>query len=166
MLAGQLLVCAKSPGFCPIIVRLVSFRATFWKFLRRTVIGALVVLIVVVGKPSDGGVNVAGGTPLSPAVCGLLAALSETVKVAFLTAFTVGLKVTDIVQVECAVRLLPQFEVCAKSPALDPPRDRDLIEIALFWLLVRVNAVGALVDPTAVGPSIADPGVSAVGNKP
>src|SRR5437016_4379530 len=71
------------------------------------------------------GVRVAAGAagvpvPLSATVCGLPAASSLMLTVAFRPPWSVGVKVTEIVQVALTARLEGQLLDCAKSLAFAP----------------------------------------------
>jgi hypothetical protein len=81
--------------------------------------------------------------PLRLAVCGLPAALSVTLTVPLRDPVAVGVKVTWIVQLPPAGRLLPQVLVWAKSPLAAMP----LIASVVALLLVSVNVCAALVVP-------------------
>src|SRR5438132_70587 len=101
------------------------------------VLGALVVSTFCLLKSGTGeGERLGGATPVpdTPAVWGLLLALSVTVNVAFREPVTVGVKVTLMVQVPLAAKvegLRGQLLVCPKSPGLVPVKP----------MLVMVNAV-------------------------
>jgi hypothetical protein len=84
--------------------------------------------------------------PDSPAVCGLLFALSPTLNVPVLFPAAVGMNTKLIVHFPLAAKLVVQVVAdTAKSP---------IVEIAMLvrvtvWLLVRVNVFAALVVPIA-----------------
>jgi hypothetical protein len=65
--------------------------------------------------------------------------------VALRAAATVGLKVTLIVQLAAAARVVPHVLVCAKSPGLVPVIATALIVKAAFPVLVKVMFCAALV---------------------
>lgn len=79
-------------------------------------------------KPKAAGDKTAGCTPvpLNCAVCGVLDALSVTVNVPVRAPVTEGVKVTGIVQLVFAARVLGEIgqvelAVCAKSPDVEIP---------------------------------------------
>ena len=135
-LRGQLLVCPKSPGLVPVKPMLVMVNATPLGFESITALGALVMPTLWLPKSGTGeGERLGGATPVpdTPAVWGLLLALSVTVNVAFREPVAAGVKVTLMVQVPLAAKvegLRGQLLVCPKSPGLVPVKP----------MLVMVNA--------------------------
>jgi hypothetical protein len=84
--------------------------------------------------------------PVRPAVCGLLLALSLTVNSPVLVPFACGVKVTLIVHLLRAARLVVQVVAdTAKSPVVEIA----MLVRAIAWLLLSVNVFAALVVPTA-----------------
>jgi hypothetical protein len=119
---GQVEVCAKSP----VAEILVIVRGVLSLFCRVRVLAALVSPTSWFPNPRLTGDKTAGCTPVpvNPAVCGLLDALSVTVNVPVRAPVTEGLKVTEIVQLDRAAKVLGeigQVEVCAKSPEVEIP---------------------------------------------
>lgn len=113
----QLFVSAKEVASVPVI-------ATFdtvivpepLTFENVTVCGLLVVPTVCAANVKLAGVSLtAVATPFSETVCGLLPALSVTVRVAVRVLILVGLKATLIVQLEFAASVVPQVVVSGKS---------------------------------------------------
>jgi hypothetical protein len=119
---GQVEVCAKSPEVeTPQIVS-----GTVWLFFRVTLFPVLVELIPWLAKVRLAGDRLTGAVPvpLNCAVCGEFEALSLTVSVPVRAPRAVGVKVTEIVQLSFAANVFGdngQFEVCAKSPAVEIP---------------------------------------------
>src|SRR6266487_5804815 len=74
------------------------------------------------------------------AVCGLLVALSVTVKAPLRVPVAVAVKVTLIVQFAPAPTDVPQLLVWAKSPLLVPAMAMLVIVSAVLWEFVRVTA--------------------------
>ena len=135
-LSGQVLalVRAKLLAFAPVIVMLLMVRGALPVFDSVTVLGALVVFTFCLLKVRLVGDRLAvDPTPVpdTPAVWGLLLALSVTVNVALRDPAAVGVKVTLIVQFPPAATLDPQLLVCPKSPGLAPVKA----------MLVMLNAV-------------------------
>lgn len=83
--------------------------------------------------------------PLRLTLCGLPAALSATVSLALIAPAAVGAKVTEIVQLALALRLLPHVVVVPKSRGLVPVVVMLLIFRVAFPLLVSVTVFAALV---------------------
>src|SRR2546428_429311 len=125
-LMGQLLVCQKSPGLVPVKPMLVMVSAAPLGFESVTALAVLVMPTLWLPKSGTGEGDRLGGAipvPDTPAVWGLLLALSVTVNVALREPVTVGVKVTLMVQVPLAARvegLRGQLLVCPKSPLLEP----------------------------------------------
>lgn len=91
--------------------------------------------------------------PVSDAVCGLLATLSETVSVAERAPVVVGLNTTVTVQLADAARVAPQvLDGMLKSPVLGPVKAIFLIVIELALPFLRVAVCGALDVPTLRDP--------------
>ena len=118
------------------------FKAKLPEFVSVTVCGELVVPIrflpkfrLEVDKVTIG----ANPVPVSPAVCGLFEALSVTVSEAVRLPVAVGVKVTLIVQLAPAARLLPQLLVWPKSPLLAPVTAMLVIPSAVAWGLLSVT---------------------------
>jgi len=109
---GQVEVCAKSPEVeTPQIVS-----ATVWVFFRVTLFPVLVMLINWLAKVGLAGDRLTGTVPvpIKLAVCGAFGALSLTVRVPVRVPRTVGVKVTEIVQLDFAANVFGdngQFEV-------------------------------------------------------
>src|SRR5438128_2665259 len=106
-LRGQLLVCPKSPGLVPVKPILVMVNAAPLGFDSVTPWAALVAPTFWLPKDSELGERLGGATPVpdTPAVWGLLLALSVTVNVAFREPVTVGVKVTLMVQVPLTAKV-------------------------------------------------------------
>ena len=90
--------------------------------------------------------------PLTEMVCGLPPPLSVTLRDAERAPVAAGSKITLMVQLAFAARLLPQLLVCEKSPGLVPVKLMRAIEAAVVPVLVRVTGAGALVVPTFWSP--------------
>jgi hypothetical protein len=119
-----------------------------------------VTVTVVVAVPPAATLRVAGAAatvksgvavvpvPVSVAVCGLLASLSATLRVALTAPVAVGVNVTLIVQLAPAANVVPHWFVCAKDDAPEPmmPMAMPLMSTALLFFSVTVCA--ALVELT------------------
>ena len=155
-LSGQVLalVRAKLLAFAPVSVMLLTVRATLPVFDSVTVLGGLVVFTFCLLKVRLVGDRVAvGPTPVpdTPAVWGLLLALSVTVNVALRAPVAVGVKVTLIVQVPLAAKvegLMGQLLDCPKSPGLVPVKPMLVMLNAVLPGFERVTALAALGVPT------------------
>ena len=102
-LRGQLLVCPKSPGLVPVKPMLVMVSAAPLGFESVTALAVLVMPTLWLPKSGTGEGDRLGGAvpvPETPAVWGLLLALSVTVKVALRDPVAAGVKVTLMVQVQ------------------------------------------------------------------
>src|SRR5207249_8653294 len=102
-LRGQLLVCPKSPGLVPVKPILVMVSAAPLGFESVTALAVLVMPTLWLPKSGTGEGDRLGGAvpvPETPAVWGLLLALSVTVKVALRDPVAAGVKVTLMVQVQ------------------------------------------------------------------
>jgi hypothetical protein len=148
-LAPQLLVCAKSPALAPVKPILLMVNTTPLEFASVTACDPLVVptfwplKVRVVGKRLGGAVPV----PTRPAAWGLLLASSVTVSVAPRVPVPVGVKVTLMVQLFPAARLVPQLLVCPKSPPFAPVTAMPLIVKAVAPGFASVRAWDALAVP-------------------
>ena len=136
-LRGQLLVCPKSPGLFPVKPMLVMVSAAPLGFESVTALAVLVMPTLWLPKSGTGeGERLGEAIPVpdTPAVWGLLLALSVTVNVAIRDPVAAGVKVTLMVQVPLAAKvegLRGQLLVCPKSPGLVPVKP----------MLVMVSAV-------------------------
>jgi hypothetical protein len=83
--------------------------------------------------------------PVSAAVCGLLASLSATLKVAVTAPVAVGVKVTLIVQLLPAARVAPHAEVCANEAAPAPVRLTTMFDTVAVLLFFSVTVCAVLV---------------------
>src|SRR5205807_787296 len=125
-LMGQLLDCPKSPGLVPVKPMLVMVNAVDRRSDGERTWAAPVVPTFRLPKAGTGeGDRLGGATPVpdTPAVWGLLLALSVTVKVALRAPVAAGVMVTLMVQAPSADRvdgLRGQLLVCPKSPGLVP----------------------------------------------
>lgn len=103
--------------------------------------------------------------PLNFAVCGLLVAVSVSVKVALRAPVAEGINVTAIVHVPPGSKLL-QLLVWPKSEGLIPPNAMLLKLTATFsWLVTRMF-FGALVVPTICPPKLTAVGFRLTGCRP
>ena len=103
--------------------------------------------------------------PARLTVCGLVFALSVTVKVPDLEPSALGVNVIETVQVDPAARVFGesgQFEVCAKSPEAEMPE----IISALFWVFCTVSVLAALVVFTVCAEKETLLGVRVTGTNP
>jgi hypothetical protein len=155
-LSGQVLalVRAKLLALAPVMVMLLMVRGALPVFDSVTVLGALVLFTLCLLKLRLVGERLAAGAtpvPETPAVWGLLPALSATVKVALRVPVVDGAKVTLMVQVALAAKvegLMGQLLVCAKSAGLVPVKPMLVMVNAVPLGFERVTALGALVMPT------------------
>jgi hypothetical protein len=140
------LVRAKLFALAPVRVMLLMVRATLPVLDSVTVLGALVVFTFCLLKVKLVGDRLAvGPTPVpdTPAVWGLLLALSVTVNVALRDPAAIGVKVTLMVQVALAAKvegLMGQLLVCPKSPGLAPVK---VMPLMLNAVLVGLESVTA-----------------------
>ena len=146
---GQVDVCAKLPVLeMPAIVR-----GTVWLFLRVTFFVALAVPITWVPKERLALVKLTASAPVpvNCAVCGEFEALSFTVSVPEREPVTLGVKVTEIVQLVFAASVAGEIghvEVCAKFPETEIP----LIVRGVVWVLLRTKLSAVLVVCTTQVP--------------
>jgi len=136
-------------------------------FCTVTTFAALVVFTTWVPNDSVEGDKPTGITPdpVSCAVCGEFGALSLTVSVPKRDPTTVGVKVTEIVQVSFAANVFGdngQFEVWAKSPEVEIPA----MVRGTVWLFCNVRTLTALVAFTDWLPNASDEGDKATGTAP
>lgn len=107
-----MLVSEKSEAFVPVIVRLVIGSANLAALVKVEVFGALVLPTVTVPKFRIVGTSLTQvPVPVRDAVWGLPVALSVTVTDPVMVCSFPGTKVTVIVQLAPAARLLPQLLV-------------------------------------------------------
>lgn len=153
----HVLVCAKSPGSAPVNAMLVIDKLVFPVLLRVTACAELVVPTFRLANVRLVVVTLATGplpVPVTPAVWGLLVALSVIAREAVRLPVAVGVKVTLIVQLAFAATELGHVEVSAKSPELAPVKPMPLSVKLAFPELVRVSDWIPLVDPTEVPPKV------------
>jgi hypothetical protein len=96
--------------------------------------------------------------PVSDTVCGLPGALSLTETEALLDPVVVGRKVTLIVQVPPAAKLVPHVLVWEKSAELDPVRVMPLIVMLELPVFLSVVARAVLAVFTACTPNAKEVG--------
>jgi len=126
LLAGHVLVSAKSPLLAPLRAILEIVNGPVPLFVSVTVWAALAVVINWPAKVRVSGESVTTGTtpvPVRDTLCGLPVALSVMLTLAVRLPVAVGLKVTLIVQFAPAARvalLAGQVFVSAKSPLSVP----------------------------------------------
>src|SRR5437870_1325593 len=136
------------------MLMLLMVRGALPVFDSVTVLGGLVVFTFCLLKLRLVGDRVAvepTPVPDTPAVWGLLLALSVTVKIALRAPVAAGVKVTLMVQVPLAAKvegLRGQLLVCPKSPGLVPVKPMLVIVNAAPLGFESVTALGALVMPT------------------
>src|SRR5439155_18162743 len=118
---------------------LVIVSAVLWEFVRVTALAGLVVPTFWLLKVSVVGERLGKPAPVPDrlAVCGLLVALSVTVKAPLRVPVAVGVKVTLIVQFAPAATEAPQLLVWAKSPLFAPVMAMLVIVSAVLWEFVR-----------------------------
>jgi hypothetical protein len=160
--SGQVFVCAKSPASAPVIPIELIVSAPLPELVRVTLCAELVVptccwpKLRLVGEKLTAGA-VATPVPLSATVCGEAGALSVTETLAPRDPAALGVKVTEIEQLEPAASvegLSGQVFVCAKSPAFVPVIPIELIVRAPVPVLVRVTLCAELVVPTSCWPKL------------
>ena len=153
-LMGQLLVCPKSPGLVPVKPMLVIVNAVPLGLERVTALAALGVPTFWFPKSGTGDGERPGSdapVPDTPAVWGLLLALSVTAKVALRDPVAVGVNVTLMVQLALAAKvegLRGQLLVCPKSPGLVPVKPMLVMVNATPLGFDNVTALAVLVMPT------------------
>jgi hypothetical protein len=96
--------------------------------------------------------------PVTLAVCGVLLALSVTVKVALRVPTAVGVNVTSIEQLAPAARLAPQLFVCAKSPLLVPVKAMLVMLIGELVPFSSATAWAPLVELTVWPANVSEEG--------
>jgi hypothetical protein len=121
----QPFVCEKSPGFVPARLMLAILSVAVPVFVSTIACCGLEVPVFLAANARLVGENEATGdpavpVPVRPVVCGLPAASSAILTDALREAATVGVNVTEILQLEPAATAAGQLFVCAKSPAFDP----------------------------------------------
>jgi hypothetical protein len=145
VLAGQVLVWAKSLALVPLSAMLLIVRGDVPELVSVIVWGELVLPVLWLPKFTLVGFKVTAGVPgvvpapVRVAVCGLPVALSVTVRVAVRAPVLPGVKVTLMVQEAFALREAGQLLVWAKSLALVPLSAMLLILKAVVPLLERVT---------------------------
>src|SRR6266566_1571497 len=153
-LIGQLLVSPKSPGLVPVKPMLVMVNAVPLGFDSVTALAALVVFTFWFPNDGTGEGERLGSTvpvPDTPAVWGVLLALSVTVNVALRVPVAAGVKLTLMVQLPLAARvegLIGQLLVCPKSPGLVPVKPMLVMVSAAAVGFESVTALAVLVMPT------------------
>jgi hypothetical protein len=144
----QLLVCAKSAAFVPVVDTLTPVIVEDVLFVSVKGCGELLVPTPWLPKPTLVGVSVTLPTPVPDKLEVCVPALSVTVSVAERAPDAVGVNVTLIVQVEFAAMAVPQLLVCTKSTAFVPVTDTLMPVSADAPPLLSVNGCGELVVPT------------------
>ena len=143
-LVPQLLACANCLGSAPLSEILLIDNGAVLVLVTVTVLAALVVRIVWLPKATAAGATVKVGTiivPVSATVCEVAGAARLTATEALLVVGFgfVGVKVTFIVQVAPAARLVPQLFVWANWLGFVPPRLILLIVSGAVPALLRVT---------------------------
>jgi hypothetical protein len=144
---------AYSLGFMPPSDALEKVSSALPVFVTVTGIATAVVFTSVMGKVTAVVENDAMGAPplpLSVAVCGLLTALSETLNRALKLATEAGVKVTVMVHVAAAARVVPHVLDSAKSASPAPVILMPVIVRVLFPVLDSVADMPVAVVPTSV----------------
>jgi len=165
MLVPQVFVWVKSPEFVPVMVMPEMLKDAVPVLVTVMSCPALVVPTVCDGKvkPDAGEIDTADAAaapvPVSAIACGLPIALSAMETEAVRTPDAVGSKVTLIVQVALAARLVPHVSVCEKSPASDP-----VIEIPEMFRAVA-PFVSVMSSAVLVVPTVCDANVRLEGEK-
>jgi hypothetical protein len=165
--APQLLVCAKSPAFAPVMLIPEMVNGPLPGFDNLTCCEAAVVPLVVAANASTVGVNTACGVTAMPvpdnvAVCGEPAALSATSSTAERLPAAAGLKMTAKLQLAPAARVAPQVVLdTEKSAGFVPVNVTPEDVIGALPVFDSVNVCAALCDPTAVPANVAVVGASA-----
>jgi hypothetical protein len=159
LLAGHVLVCAKSLAFVPVRVTLEMVSGAVPVLVRVTLCAALVVVMSWPAKVRLAGESETTGTtpvPVSGILCGLPEALSVTESEAFRAPVADGLKVTLIVQFAPAATLEPQVLVSVKSPLFAPPMamPEPLMLNVAVPVFVSVTVWAALVVETSWFPKL------------
>jgi hypothetical protein len=151
-LPPQVLVCAKSPEFVPVIMMLVMLSAVLPRLVSVTVLAALVFPTLMVPKFRLAGASrTAAPVPVKGTACGLPEALSVTLTAALRVPPAVGSNVTLTVQLAWLARVegdSGQLSVWLKSPALLPVIATLVMVRATPPVLSRVILCAALVVPT------------------
>src|SRR6266852_657936 len=96
--------------------------------------------------------------PVTATVCGLLLALSDTVRVAVRAPVALGVNVTEMVHLPLACTLPSHVLVSAKSPGSAPANEMPLIVSVVGRLFVSVTFLAALVVPTVCAANVSEVG--------
>ena len=151
-LVPQLPVWANCVGLAPVSPMLVMLSAAVPVLVSVTVWAELVVPTVWLPKATLLGLRLTAGTPTPAPVrltlCGLPGALSVTVSEADWEEAVVGAKVTEIVQLAPAFRLVPQLPVWANCVGLAPVSPMLVMLSVAVPVLVSVTVWAELVVPT------------------
>src|SRR6266581_5927541 len=155
VLAGQVLVCAKSAAFVPVSAMLLMLKDVVPLLVSVTVCAVLSIPTFWLPKFTLVGFRLTAGAAITPVplratAWGLPAALSVKVRLALRAPVAPGVKVRLIVQeLPAANVLLPLGQVLlwAKSAAFVPVSAMLLMRKASELLLVRVTVLVALVIP-------------------
>ena len=154
LLAGHVLVCAKSLAFVPVIAMLEMVSGPVPELVSVTLCAELVVVMSWPVKVRLVGESVTAGAtpvPLSGMLWGLPDALSVTEREAWRAPVAVGLNVMLIVQLAPAATLDPHVLVSEKSPLFVPVMvmpEPLKVSVALP-VLVKVTVCAELVVPTS-----------------
>jgi hypothetical protein len=166
--APHALPAAKSAAFGPARPTDVMVSVVALLLVRVTFCTGLVEFMFTVPKAIVVGATVTEPTgavpvPESAAVCGLLASLSDTLRVADSAEAKLGVKVMVTVQAPLAATVpgdAGQVVVKPKSAALAPVMDTTILLSATAELLLKVIACGRLAVPTVRLPKFKVDGVS------
>jgi len=156
----QLFVSAKEDASVPVIATfdtvIVPEPLTFENVM---VCGLLVVPTVCAANVKLAGVSLtAVATPFSATVCGLLPALSVTLRFAVRVLILVGLKATLIVQLEFAASVVPQVVVSVKSFGSVPVKPMLEMVTAVEFGLLNVTGCEGLEVANSCVPKVRDAG--------
>src|SRR5579863_3744149 len=126
------------------------------KLLRVTAGAVFVVLMKTAPKARFVEESVTGALPVPERAmtCGLLGAVSETLRVAVRVPIADGSKEMLMVQEAPAARLDPQLFDCLKSPGSAPPPNTLLMVIAVERPLYKVTCCGPLTDATGCAAKV------------
>jgi hypothetical protein len=161
-----LLLMAKSPALAPLTATLLMVIVELVPLVNVAVCAALVAPTAVPGNPSAVGETVTLPpdvllpVPESAMVCGLLLAVSETLRVADRVPVVAGLNAMDTLHVAVAARLDPHvLLLMRKSPGSVPVIEILLIVMAELVPLLSVAVCEPLVDPVFIVPNERDVGL-------
>ena len=154
---------AKSAVLAPVTVIPVMLSVAVPGFDRTVLIEVEVLPTAVLGKARVVGVRTACGAvpvPVNFAICGEPLALSDTDTVAIKLVTKVGVKMTEMVQVAEATKVVPHVLVCVKSAGFAPVMETEIPVNEALPVFDKTMVEAALVVLTAWLPKAMETGES------